>query len=821
MLNEENIQIELVKLENKITKNETNFEKKKRKKKTVQFSDKNETIYYEKDENENSYFNFSINNFNYFECFYNDMYNNEFGDKGFKNDHSFVNEGDDKEFNYNCIDIFKINDSTDAIPKKDAKHKSMLKDSVSMGIGNVVRRTYVPMNNAEEEEQLQVDEGVDYSLGQTYRESKNGACSYRNKKCEHSTGQGQRFSHSFNEDSSFEVNDVHAAILNAEEKTINYSEDYFGYNIEPFNMKNELKEGYIDKNGNYVYNDMGHDDTEEAWLKSVDEEDPFTTFANKKIKAKIHNETVSKILHKNNDNENNNAFSINIYDALYCLSCLLSDKETPIKAMIRYKKDLKLCKTYLNECKLKLDTFNAFYMPRMIKPSPNCVNMHTCCKHAHSHNCQNDRKKNENNSVCTACNNKGNHLEVNLKRPECSPKKQKKANPSICEIGRNKKTINEETINEEAKNEEVKNEEVKNEEAKNEEVKNEAEKNEEVKNEEVKNEEVKNEEVKNEAEKNEEVKNEAEKNEEVKNEEVKNEAEKNELTKCQLLKDEELQCAEKNMKVEKQTDKSEILLNEKITTHEQGKSPLEGKSMVEKDVDAHEGENNNEGGDRGGSAESTENGFIEYERPYELHQLEEIYQKIILDYKTMERRFNNIIELTQKLSNEFKNVYFLTKNEFESLCKNLEQYKEENVEILWQLKWNNDANNNIYGPYNYYDIYNLISVGTVSAENPIMLRRINKENKVLENIWQMYDAVNYLIFVTNESVKKKRKLCENNQEHEEYEGDVVNNFEDDSYDIRKKKRKKKGLIQISKSKENLLDNQDDSDNEEDNFEHYD
>ncbi|ETW48964.1 hypothetical protein PFMALIP_03010 [Plasmodium falciparum MaliPS096_E11] len=133
-----------------------------------------------------------------------------------------------------------------------------------------------------------------------------------------------------------------------------------------------------------------------------------------------------------------------------------------------------------------------------------------------------------------------------------------------------------------------------------------------------------------------------------------------------------------------------------------------------------------------------------------------MYQKITLDYKTIERRFNNLIDLTQKLTNEYKNVYFLTKREFEALCKKLEEYKE-NVDIHWQLKWMNGVDNNVYGPYNYYDIYNFITTGLVTVLNPILLRRINNKNEVLENIWQMYDAVNYLIFVTNDNIKKKRK----------------------------------------------------------------
>ncbi|EUT85312.1 hypothetical protein PFAG_03007 [Plasmodium falciparum Santa Lucia] len=202
--------------------------------------------------------------------------------------------------------------------------------------------------------------------------------------------------------------------------------------------------------------------------------------------------------------------------------------------------------------------------------------------------------------------------------------------------------------------------------------------------------------------------------------------------------------------------------------------------------------------------------IVHNERLEELENLKQMYQKITLDYKTIERRFNNLIDLTQKLTNEYKNVYFLTKREFEALCKKLEEYKE-NVDIHWQLKWMNGVDNNVYGPYNYYDIYNFITTGLVTVLNPILLRRINNKNEVLENIWQMYDAVNYLIFVTNDNIKKKRKHdglisknkdqdSDNNEEDNENnkntDGDVQEDYEDVNVEkgeggLKKKRMKKK------------------------------
>ncbi|ANQ07041.1 Uncharacterized protein PCOAH_00013890 [Plasmodium coatneyi] len=734
MLKEESVEVELVKLENELSKGENSFEKKKKKK--VQFSDKNETIYYEKDENENSYFNFALNNFNYFECFYNEMYNCDFDEKEFKGGHSFLNEEDDKGGSYNSLEIFEAKDSSDeGTSKENDKAKG------------VVRRSYVSMNTGE-------DDSAD---GTTDEESTKGSSSNRNGK--NQSLKRERFTHSFNEDSSFEVNDVHAAILNAEEKTSNYSEDYFGFNIEPFNMKNELKEGYIDKHGNYIYNDPDGDDFEEAWLKSVDEEDPFTSFSNKKIKAKIHNETVSKLDKLKNQSLNNNDLSVNIYDALYSLSCLLIEKETPIKAMVRYKRDLKLCKNYLNECKLKLDKFKFVAAPRASNESSEDPNVSKSCQGADADPSGADEgKRDEDGRGAPRGSGKKNVLQVKLKT---------RGGDAMEKEATEKEMVEEETLVNEAVDSEV-----------------------------IPNGEIQSEEGEHEGEKNEETPHEEHPVEE------------------EAQPQQEEPPAEEATEQEKATEQEgEVMEEEKAAEQVEEKEAEEEKASAEDDKTANDLMN---------EAEEKDNP-TQGEQPNELQRLEETYQKISLDYKTIERRFNNLIDLTQKLTNEYKNVYFLAKHECEGLCKKLEESKEESVDILWQLRWTSDANNNVYGPYSYYDIYNLISVGIVSAENPIQLRRINKENKVLENIWQMYDAVNYLTFVSNESVKKKRKLSEttNQIDAEEDESDEGDNSLDDEYDIKKKKRKKKGLIQISKKKEVSSTNEDDSDNEEDDYENYD
>ncbi|GAB65527.1 hypothetical protein PCYB_062590 [Plasmodium cynomolgi strain B] len=735
MLNEENVEVELVKLENEISK------------------DKNETIYYEKDENENSYFNFAVNNFNYFECFYNEMYNCDFDEKEFKADHSFLNEEDHKGGSYNSLEIFESKDSSDeGTSKENGKARG------------VIRRGYVAMNTGED------DESAD---GTFDGESTKGLSSNRNGK--NQPLKRERFTHSFNEDSSFEVNNVHAAILNAEEKTTNYSEDYFGFNIEPFNMQNELKEGYIDKHGNYVYNDPDGDDFEEAWLKSVDEEDPFTSFSSKKMKAKIHNETVSKFNKLQNQSLNNNCLSVNIYDALYSLSCLLIEKETPIKAMVRYKRDLKLCKNYLNECKLKLDKFSFVSAPRPGSESSKDPDVSKSCQGADADRSgAGEGKRDEDGGAVPRTSGKKNVLQVNLKRRGGGAMEKEAAEKEAAE----KEAVEKEAVEKEA-------------------VEKEAVEKETLVNEAVDSEVIPNGDAPSE---------EGEKSEKSEQSEQSEKSEKGEANPHEEHPaEQEGQPRQEEPPAEEATEEGKAAEQEEEAA-EEGKAAEQEEKAAEQEEEATE-ENDNP---------------TEGEQPNELQRLEETYQKIALDYKTIERRFNNLIDLTQKLTNEYKNVYFLAKHECEALCKKLEESKEESVDIQWQLRWTSDTNNNVYGPYSYYDIYNLISVGIVSAENPIQLRRINKENKVLENIWQMYDAVNYLTFVSNESVKKKRKLSETNKVDVEEDGsDEGDNSVDDEYDIKKKKRKKKGLIQISKKKEASSTNEDDSDNEEDDYENYD
>ncbi|SBT50194.1 conserved Plasmodium protein, unknown function (GEXP15) [Plasmodium ovale wallikeri] len=803
--------------------------KKKKKKKKVHFSEQNETIYYEKDENENSYFNFSLNNFNYFECFYNEMYNCDFDENEFKNDDTFLNGGS-RTIPYGSCK------SGDGEEEEDEEDEEGGEGDEEGGEGDEKgddeeENTFENKNLSNEKctEGNKIKKGMEngYSPNDNLRIG-----IYNNRK--NYNLKRERFNQSFNEDCSFEINDIHTAITNAEEKTTHYSKDYFGYDIEPFNMKNELKEGYIDKHGNYIFNEIENDDIEEAWLKSIDEQDPFSTFSNNKVRTKMYNETISKF-NDSTKNGNNSFLTVNIYDALYSLSCLLIDSETPVKAMIRYKNDLKLCKNYLNECKRKLDMFNS-------------LSMHTRNEGVQSDhaNAVNKEEALENMPSTVEVHHKKNVLQVNIKRKDYLDRESKTENSVTTTqesvhaghpIGENASkgceenekgpnaegkrcegTSGEGEKEEEKKDQEEEEEEIANE--KKEEIANE--KKEEIANE--KTEEITNEktdEIANE--KKEEIPN--EKKEEIPNE--KKEEIPNEKTeeipneKKEEIPNEKTEEIPNEKKEEIPNEKTEEIPNEK--TEMLDEKPVERlDEKTEERLDEKPDETNDES--LGKCEEQSNKELIDNEKMKELQKLEEAYQRVTLDYKTIERRFNNIIDLTQKLTNEYKNVYFLTKGEFEALCKKLEEYKE-NIEIMWQFKWHCDVNNNIYGPYSYYDIYNLISVGIVSAANPIELRRINNENKVLENIWQMYDAVNYLTFVSNENVKKKRKLKETNNDDDEEENDENDGQEDeednpvdDEYDIKKKKKRKKGLIQISKKKEKS-NNEEDSDNEDD-FENY-
>ncbi|CRG99178.1 conserved Plasmodium protein, unknown function [Plasmodium relictum] len=827
MLNEETIGVDMDKIEDDITKNKDGIEKKKKKK--VQFSDKNETIYYEKDESENNYFNLSLNNFNYFECFYNEMYDCDFDEKGFKTEDIYING--EKGNKYNKFYEKDISDKE--------RYTQTKKNTFENGL-NI-------------NENMKTDNLKIFNLKR------------------------EKFSQSFNEDCSFEVNDIHTAIINAEEKTSNYSKYYFGYDIEPFNMKNELKEGYIDKYGNYIYNESDNDDIEEAWLKSVDEKDPFSTFSDQKLKTKIHNEINSKYDEANN--LNNDLLTVNIYDALYSLCCLLIDKETPIKAMIRYKNDLKLCKNYLNECKLKIEKLNSLSNFHENKNSLFNINLNNeennLDNSYFNYKDQNKKKllqiniKKKDISVNTKTRNENfilsNEENANMKNKdeienENEIKKDIKNEKEIehikneNEIKDNKKNeneVNEDIKNKEETKEDMKNDnEIKNKEETKEDMKNDNEiKNKEETKEDMKNDnEIKNkEEAKEDMENDNEIKNkektkeDMENDNEIKNkektkEDIKNDNEiKNKEVKEDMENDNEIKNKEEikeDMKSEGQIKSKEVkkeLKNEEIKIEEVkintaidiSHEKIDGLQVNICKGDIYENSKHNineEKIDKNliNNKKENNNDLVNDEKLKELHKLEETYLKIALDYKTIERRFNNLIDLTQKLTNEYKNVYFLTKNEFENLCKKLEEYKE-NVDIQWQFKWNNDLDNNIYGPFNYYDIYNLISVGIVSAANPIQLRRINNENQVLENIWQMYDAVNYLTFVSNDNIKKKRKLNETDikEEHDvEHDNEESTNSLDEEYDIKKKRKKKKGLIQISK-KNKKSNEQEDSDNDDD------
>ncbi|SCM03184.1 conserved Plasmodium protein, unknown function [Plasmodium chabaudi adami] len=620
MLNEQSVEVDLKKIETELVSCHDNTEKTKKKKK-VQFSEKNETLYYEKDENENSYFNFALNNFNYFESFYNRMYNSDFNDQEIQKYDTFLNDNDnDKILEYNDIDEEEDEEDDDV-------------EDIFLKKSDLVNSTFKGVNK------LKID------LHSKINKDSSNSTTDENEKNNTPYSKKDKFSQSFNEDCSFEINDIQSAIINAEEKTTYYNKDYFGYEIEPFNMKNELQEGYIDKDGNYIYHDSKNNKVEEAWLRSIDEND---SFSNNKLQSQINKQTVPKPNNTMNTDIYDNSPSVNIYDALYSLSCLLADKETPIKAMVRYKSDLKNCKDYLNQCKTNLEEAKT----------------------------QGSQK---------------------AEAGETPKSDHDQANPNELQADANQ---SEENGGEKTEEEE---------------------------------------------------------------------------------------------KVEEKVDeKAEEKADEKAD--EKAEEKAEEKTE-EKTADATQDEHKKR-----------------------VQQLEEAYQKASLDYKTIERQFNNIIDLTQKLTNEYKNVYFITKNEFEGICKKLEECKE-NGDILWQLKWQSDVNNNIYGPYNYYDIYNFISLGIVSAANPILLRRVNNENKILENVWQSYDTVNYLNFVNNDHVKKKRKLNEINMEDSDDEKKEVDSSTDDNeYDIQNKKKKKKGLIQISKKKEKTS-NEEDSDNEDD-FESY-
>ncbi|SOV77300.1 conserved Plasmodium protein, unknown function [Plasmodium sp. gorilla clade G3] len=854
MLNEEKLGEgnDLVKLNNDVNedtiKDQVNKSKEKKIKK-VQFSDKNETIYYEKDENENSYFNFTLNNFNYFECFYNDIYGDHFNDKIIRNnnynesydyenndyennddendddeedddDENDDDEEDDDEENDDKNDDDKNDDDKNDDDKNDddkndndkndndkndddkdkcehtennindevnkseeINHKNNNKNTILNGIKDINNNT----TNLKKKKKKKKKKNMNNSIYNNEQVTKNilslkksgnntnmddlksgkKNCLLSNIFISHDENNNlkkkkknlvnisndnfkrEKFHQSFNEDSSFEINNIHTAILNAQERTIHYSKDYFGYDIEPFNMKNELTQGYIDKDGNYIYNESDNDEVEEAWLKSVDEQDPLSTFSNNTLQAQKFQETQSKF-HMTYDKLNNNLLSINIFDALYSLSCLLIDeKETPIKAMIRYKKDLKVCKNYLNEYQIKIDKINSLYISADADEKTQFTKEH-----------EQNRKNIQTDSV-----GKRNLLQVRIRSKSASQHEEestKEENPNVEEqieaddndmVKHNDDDVvkhNDDDVVKHNDDDVVKHNDDDVVKHNDDDV-------------------VKHND-----------------DDVVKHND--DDVVKHNDDDVVKHNDDDVKVPESNL-IGPPLDKQHIIINnpeyESICNNE--------KAENQKNDNLHDNEKKN---------------LIYNESLQELENLKQMYQKITLDYKTIERRFNNLIDLTQKLTNEYKNVYFLTKGEFATLCKKLEEYKE-NIDIHWQLKWMNGVDNNVYGPYNYYDIYNFITTGMVTVVNPILLRRINNKNEVLENIWQMYDAVNYLIFVTNDNIKKKRKhdgLIDENKDQdsdnneEDYENNKNTDDDDDDYDLINKKKKKKGLIQISKKK---------------------
>lgn len=809
MLNSEGLGVEVSKIENELTNVPPAEVEKKKQKKKVHFSDKNETIYYEKDETEhNTNFGIALNNFNYFECFYNKLYNGYDFDENYEDaEFSPLNEEEEDGDSSSFIEFHE-----GPLYEKHMELESDLEKDSEGDESSVNRGTTKELN--EEMKVVNYTGGVEKASGLTrgngnVRGQKstigNKDIKYKNEGLKRSD-----FTQSFNEDSSFEINNIKKAIYDAEEKAPTYNaKEYFGYEIDPFNMKNELKEGYIDKFGNYIYNEeYDNDEVEEAWLKSVDEKDPLTTFSNERLKNKLHKEIYAKF---NEENKNTEDFyqSVNIYDALFSLCALLIEKETPLKAMVRYKTDLQACGKALSDYKKQIEQFSA--------------------AHAHVLNTGSQMKE-QNEKVEKRVENK-KQLPFMEKWDESCKEKTSIVQINIKTRGKDQKNGQEENVAETQKKTEL--------------ISSKAE----TESTETNKEEAAGEEKVNHEEKN--------KPTEAKEEQVEKgtegETDKNEAAIKQEEETVKQEVNEKQKIIEnevKENKKNEIEL--KVMNKENSSSTGKEKIVYESSTESLGAENSlvNQNATEDAAVRTT-NGTRDEELWREYQQMLMVYQKLELDYKTIERRFNNLIDLTQKLTNEYKNVYFLTKGEFEKLYKKLEKYKED-IEIKWQFKWSNDYEDNAYGPYNYTDIYQWISVGYVSAINPIHLRRINKDNEVIENIWQVYDSINYLIFVSNENVKKKAKLEElskhsttensqnkeeTNDAHESVTPDTNEDEDDDSiegaeFDISNRKRKKKkGLIQISKKKakhnkrnasgnDEEEDDDDDDDEDDDDYDDY-
>lgn len=836
MLNDENVSVEMSKLESDLNNGMTNSEvEKKKKKKKVHFSDKNETIYYEKDESEhNSYFGVTFNNYNYFECFYSKLYNYNFDEKdgGLESPQCNGEEEDAEAASYfdfqdeshygnpNESEVELEEESEESETAKGKNRKEEMKKEKG-------KETIQRMNL------MRKENGIGIGMNTCIRQKNN------NGEIVVPEGNVSEFQQSFNEDCSFEIKNIKKALLDAEEKTSNYNKEYFGYEIDPFNMKNELKEGYIDKFGNYIYNEeYDNDEIEEAWLKSVDEKDPLSTFSSERLRSKVHKEIYAKY---DEDSKNTQDYyqTVNIYDALFSLCALLIEKETPLKAMVRYKTDLQACKKILAEYRKQIEQFSSAH--------PFLMNWHTGKKEQSNESFENKEK---NLNVVQA---KKNVVQVTIKKKEDLHEEifshednkrtsiDKKEEPQSSEEKDTREKVEEEK--EETRKDQRRDtsnilKQETNEDSSEKTLESPNEESNEHHNEET---DISGVEETNECEN--------KKPDEAHKEETDN-SRKEKISEPQDMEINETPKREFCESQVKETCKvvtTEVINNVTDNSEEKTNVELSDETSCREIVKSDE-ETNGENKCETIQATANEEVWREYQ------QMLGVYQKLELDYKTAERRFNNLIDLTQKLTYEYKNVYFLTKGEFEKLYKKLEEYKE-NIEIKWQFKWSNDSEDNAYGPYNYTDIYQWISVGYVSAINPIHLRRINTENEVVENIWQMYDAINYLIFVSNENVKKKKQLDEmkvkasnesraikNGTENVSVHMSTSESEEDDTkdeeeieeqFDISNRKRKKKkGLIEISKKKAKINNKNfnnskkeddefdEDEDEDEDDFDDY-
>lgn len=104
-----------------------------------------------------------------------------------------------------------------------------------------------------------------------------------------------------------------------EDETETYTDD--GMRITPFNLKEELEEGYFDAEGNYFAN---RDDVNDNWLQAVDW---------KKVKDQSGKDTQEN----NADNEKAQKLTTEgLVNTLKELATFLKPKETPLRAIRRY-----------------------------------------------------------------------------------------------------------------------------------------------------------------------------------------------------------------------------------------------------------------------------------------------------------------------------------------------------------------------------------------------------------------------------------------------------------------------------------------------------